>query len=169
MLKIGFRTPDELPWPLSRFFEDPVAADFMEGACVFENRSDVARGISELVKLFLGVDTTQGCLFRQAAGLLSTAMFKKPLSKIKTSGMYSFMYMYHRSAGRSIAPLRTSDRRKLKQRIVQEYGVSPELGDLLVPDGLMSQKIVTYTNIPGVSIRIISCFNRRIGAHPCTH
>ena len=73
------------------------------------------------------------------------------------------------SAGRPIAPLRTSDRRKLKQRIVQEYGVSPELGDLLVPDGLMSQKIVTYTNIPGVSIRIISSFNRRIGAHPCTH
>jgi translation initiation factor 2D len=61
------------------------------------------------------------------------------------------MNMYHRSAGRYAAPLRTSDRRKLKQRVVQEYGVAPELGDLLVPDGLMSQKVATYTNVPGVS------------------
>jgi translation initiation factor 2D len=70
------------------------------------------------------------------------------------------MHMYYRSAGRSIAPLRTSDRRKLKQRVVQEYGVAPELGDLLVPDGLMSQKVATCTNVPSVSIRIISRFNR---------
>ncbi|KIJ61221.1 hypothetical protein HYDPIDRAFT_177119 [Hydnomerulius pinastri MD-312] len=60
-------------------------------------------------------------------------MFKKPLSKFKTS-----------------APLRSSDRRKLKQRVVQAFGVSPEDGDLLVPDGLMSQKIVTYSDEPGV-------------------
>ncbi|KAF8556748.1 hypothetical protein OG21DRAFT_1408399 [Imleria badia] len=60
-------------------------------------------------------------------------MFKKPLSNIKTS-----------------APLRNSDRRKLKQRVIQAYGISPELGDLLVPDGLMSQKVVTYSNDPGV-------------------
>ncbi|KAF8438578.1 eukaryotic translation initiation factor SUI1 family protein [Boletus edulis BED1] len=60
-------------------------------------------------------------------------MFKKPLSSTKTS-----------------APLRSSDRRKLKQRVVQVYGISPELGDLLVPEGLMSQKVATYTNDPGV-------------------
>ncbi|KAG8215235.1 hypothetical protein J3R82DRAFT_8781 [Butyriboletus roseoflavus] len=60
-------------------------------------------------------------------------MFKKPLSNIKTS-----------------APLRSSDRRKLKQRVIQTYGISPELGDLLVPNGLMSQKVVTYTNDRGV-------------------
>ncbi|KAG6374045.1 hypothetical protein JVT61DRAFT_4685 [Boletus reticuloceps] len=60
-------------------------------------------------------------------------MFKKPLSSTKTS-----------------APLRSSDRRKLKQRVVQAYGISPELGDLLVPEGLMSQKVATYTNDPGV-------------------
>ncbi|KAF8130299.1 hypothetical protein EV363DRAFT_1399469 [Boletus edulis] len=60
-------------------------------------------------------------------------MFKKPLSSTKTS-----------------APLRSSDRRKLKQRVVQVYGISPELGDLLVPEGLMSQKVATYTKDPGV-------------------
>ncbi|KAH0833987.1 hypothetical protein J3R83DRAFT_11221 [Lanmaoa asiatica] len=44
----------------------------------------------------------------------------------------------------------SSDRRKLKQRVVQAYGIPPELGDLLVPDGLMSQKVATYTDDPGV-------------------
>jgi hypothetical protein len=78
------------------------------------------------------------CLFRQVAGLSPPpTMFKKPLSNIKTS-----------------APLRTSDRRKLRQRVVQTYGVSPELGDLLVPDGLMAQKVATYTNDPGVSLSV---------------
>ncbi|KAF9238328.1 hypothetical protein BU15DRAFT_47811 [Melanogaster broomeanus] len=60
-------------------------------------------------------------------------MFKKRLSNLKTS-----------------APLRSSDRRKLKQRVVQEFGVSPEVGDLLVPDGLMSLKVETHLNEPGV-------------------
>ncbi|KIM52296.1 hypothetical protein SCLCIDRAFT_18213 [Scleroderma citrinum Foug A] len=61
-------------------------------------------------------------------------MFKKPLSNLKTS-----------------APLRSSDRRKLKQRIIETYGVSSEIGDILVPEGLMSQKILTYTNERGVA------------------
>ncbi|KAF8556756.1 hypothetical protein OG21DRAFT_1495293 [Imleria badia] len=69
-------------------------------------------------------------------------MFKKPLSNIKTSGISLFISA--ESAGRSAAPLRSSDRRKLKQRVIQAYGISPELGDLLVPDGLMSQKVATY-------------------------
>lgn len=64
VLKIGFRTPDELPSPLSWFFEELAAADFMEDGCVFEKRSDVARGISAVLKLFqVGVSNIQGCLF----------------------------------------------------------------------------------------------------------
>ena len=40
---------------------------------------------------------------------------------------------------------------------MQTFGIeSPELGDLLVPDGLMSQKVATYANDPGVSTRMIS-------------
>ncbi|KAF7791573.1 hypothetical protein EIP86_002589 [Pleurotus ostreatoroseus] len=60
-------------------------------------------------------------------------MFKKPLGNLKTS-----------------APLRSSDRRKFKQRIVNDYGLSPEDGELLVPEGLLSQKFSTHVNEPGI-------------------
>ncbi|KAH9915323.1 uncharacterized protein B0H18DRAFT_886092 [Fomitopsis serialis] len=62
-------------------------------------------------------------------------MFKKPLSDLKT-----------------IAPLRTSDRRKLKQRVLETYShVKPEEGDVLVPEGLHHQKFATYADEPGVA------------------
>jgi translation initiation factor 2D len=62
-------------------------------------------------------------------------MFKKPLSNLKTS-----------------APLRSSDRRKLKQRVVSAYGISPEDGDVLVPDGILSVKFSTHVEEPGVRL-----------------
>lgn len=49
------------------------------------------------------------------------------------------------------APLRGSDRRKLKQRVVSEFNVSNEVGDLLIPEGIQSQKFSTHLNEPGVS------------------
>ncbi|KAI5984778.1 hypothetical protein EDC04DRAFT_2831662, partial [Pisolithus marmoratus] len=55
-------------------------------------------------------------------------VFKKPLSNLKTS-----------------APFRGSDRRKLKQRVIVAYNVSPEIGDILVPERLISQKFATNT------------------------
>ncbi|KAI6118492.1 hypothetical protein EDD16DRAFT_1480968 [Pisolithus croceorrhizus] len=61
-------------------------------------------------------------------------MFKKPLSNLKTS-----------------APLRSSDRRKLKQRVIATYNISPEIGDILVPEGLMSRRFATNTNEQGVA------------------
>lgn len=61
-------------------------------------------------------------------------MFKKPLSGLKTS-----------------APLRSSDRRKLKQKVVTTFGISTEEGDLLVPDGILSVKFNTHLDEPGVS------------------
>ncbi|KAI0656239.1 eukaryotic translation initiation factor SUI1 family protein [Cubamyces menziesii] len=62
-------------------------------------------------------------------------MFKKALADLKTS-----------------APLRSSDRRKLKQRVLQAYPIlQPEEGDLLVPDGLQSQKFNTHLEEPGVA------------------
>lgn len=61
-------------------------------------------------------------------------MFKKPLSHLKTS-----------------SPLRSSDCRKLRQRIVAAFGLTPEQGDVLVPDGTLSVKFSTYTNETGVS------------------
>ncbi|EGN94711.1 hypothetical protein SERLA73DRAFT_77454 [Serpula lacrymans var. lacrymans S7.3] len=61
-------------------------------------------------------------------------MFKKPLGNLKTS-----------------APLRSSDRRKLKQRVVQSFSLSAEEGDVLVPDGLLSVKFNTYSDDPGVA------------------
>lgn len=61
-------------------------------------------------------------------------MFKKPLGNLKTS-----------------APLRNSDRRKLKQHIIQAFSLDPDVGDDLVPDGLLSVKFKTHTNEPGVS------------------
>nr|VWO97767.1 Mixed-linked glucanase [Ganoderma boninense] len=44
-----------------------------------------------------------------------------------------------------------SDRRKLRQRVLQLYpGLPPEEGDNLVPDGLQSQKFSTHLEQPGV-------------------
>ncbi|TFY76449.1 hypothetical protein EWM64_g7560 [Hericium alpestre] len=61
-------------------------------------------------------------------------MFKKPLSDIKTS-----------------APLRGSDRRKLKQRVVETFALKDsEDGNLLVPEGLQSMKITTHARDPGI-------------------
>lgn len=61
-------------------------------------------------------------------------MFKKPLGNLKTS-----------------APLRNSDRRKLKQHIIQTFSLDPDVGEELVPDGLLSVKFKTHTDEPGVS------------------
>ncbi|THH17973.1 hypothetical protein EUX98_g9030 [Antrodiella citrinella] len=63
-------------------------------------------------------------------------MFKKPLSDLKTS-----------------APLRSSDRRKLKQRIIDTHALTPEIGELLVPDGLLAQKFSTHLDEPGQVIQ----------------
>ena len=62
-------------------------------------------------------------------------MFKKPLGGLKTS-----------------APLRSSDRRRLKQRVVESFHTSSEDGDLLVPDGILSVKFSTHLNEPGVRL-----------------
>ncbi|THH29303.1 hypothetical protein EUX98_g4892 [Antrodiella citrinella] len=59
-------------------------------------------------------------------------MFKKPLSDLKTS-----------------APLRSLDRRKLQQRVVNAHALTPEIGELLVPDGLLVQKFSTHLDEPG--------------------
>ncbi|KAJ2921757.1 hypothetical protein H1R20_g15343, partial [Candolleomyces eurysporus] len=61
-------------------------------------------------------------------------MFKKPLSSLKTS-----------------SALRSSDRRKLKQRVTSAFNLSPEDGDLLVPDGIESVKFGTHLEEPGVA------------------
>ncbi|KIY73343.1 hypothetical protein CYLTODRAFT_342432 [Cylindrobasidium torrendii FP15055 ss-10] len=60
-------------------------------------------------------------------------MFKKPLSNLKSS-----------------SPLRSSDRRKLKQRVVTVYSLPAEDGDLVVPEGILTAKFITHTDLPGV-------------------
>jgi translation initiation factor 2D len=62
-------------------------------------------------------------------------MFKKPLSNLKTS-----------------APLRSSDRRKLKQRVITAFNLQAEDGDVLVPDGIESVKFSTHLEEPGVRL-----------------
>ena len=90
-------------------------------------------------------------------------MFKKPLGNLKTSGQHSSLgslYVLTRFA----APLRSSDRRKLRQRVVQDFGVQPDDGDLLVPEGLQSQKFATHVNELGVRSLpsyIVAIWNRR--------
>ncbi|KAL5478889.1 hypothetical protein ACEPAI_2166 [Sanghuangporus weigelae] len=64
-------------------------------------------------------------------------MFKKQLADLKTS-----------------ATLKNSDRKKLRQRVLQEYfdsAESTEVGDLLVPDGLQSVKFTTSGGEPGLA------------------
>ncbi|KAK0209037.1 eukaryotic translation initiation factor SUI1 family protein [Desarmillaria ectypa] len=61
-------------------------------------------------------------------------MFKKSLGGLKNS-----------------APIRSSDRRKFKQRVVTAFSVSPEDGDLLVPEGILTAKFSTHLDLPGVA------------------
>ncbi|KAK7676959.1 hypothetical protein QCA50_020077 [Cerrena zonata] len=61
-------------------------------------------------------------------------MFKKPLADLKTT-----------------APIRTSERRKLRLRVIETYSLPVELGDLLVPEGLLSQKFSTHVDEHGVA------------------
>ncbi|KAJ2921759.1 hypothetical protein H1R20_g15340, partial [Candolleomyces eurysporus] len=61
-------------------------------------------------------------------------MFKKPLSNLK-----------------SLSALRSSDRRKLKQRVMSAFNLSPEDGDLLVPDGIESVKFKSHLEELGVA------------------
>ncbi|KAK7470327.1 hypothetical protein VKT23_001758 [Stygiomarasmius scandens] len=61
-------------------------------------------------------------------------MFKKPLHNLKTS-----------------APLRSSDRRKLKQRVINSFSISAEDADVLVPDGILSIKFSTHLDEHGVA------------------
>ncbi|KAF8153971.1 hypothetical protein B0H34DRAFT_719823 [Crassisporium funariophilum] len=61
-------------------------------------------------------------------------MFKKSLANLKTS-----------------APLRSSDRRKLKQRAITAFGFTSEEGDILVPEGILSVKFNTHLDEPGVA------------------
>ncbi|KAF9256200.1 eukaryotic translation initiation factor SUI1 family protein [Marasmius fiardii PR-910] len=61
-------------------------------------------------------------------------MFKKPLGNLKTS-----------------APLRNSDRKKLKQRVVSSFSIQNEDADVLVPEGILSVKFSTHLNERGVA------------------
>ena len=81
-------------------------------------------------------------------------MFKKALADLKTSGKHGFrisceccsLYYRHHPA-----PLRGSDRKKLKLRVLQTYpAIEASDGDLLVPDGLQAQKFSTHHEKPGV-------------------
>ncbi|KAF8519390.1 hypothetical protein BU17DRAFT_90099 [Hysterangium stoloniferum] len=60
--------------------------------------------------------------------------FKKPFHDVKTS-----------------APLRSSDRRKLKQRVVETFSLNPEDGDIMLPESTMSLKFGTHVDEPGVA------------------
>ena len=73
-------------------------------------------------------------LISGASSSTLTVMFKKPLSNLKTT-----------------APLRSSDRKKLRQRVVAAFKLTPEDGDNLVPEGVLSIKFSSYSDEPGVS------------------
>jgi hypothetical protein len=49
-----------------------------------------------------------------------------------------------------LAPLRSSDRRKLKQRVIETFALEAEAGDLFVPDPIFSFKFNTHLDEPGV-------------------
>lgn len=64
-----------------------------------------------------------------------------------------------------VAPLRSSDRRKLRQRVLQSYPrLPPEEGDSLVPDGLQLQKFSTHLEEPGVRLCEPFASHRRFDA-----
>ena len=59
------------------------------------------------------------------------------------------------------APLRSSDRKKLRQRVIQAFSLSPEIGELLVPEGLLSVKYTSHSRVPGVREFPVTRFDPR--------
>jgi translation initiation factor 2D len=51
-----------------------------------------------------------------------------------------------------LAPLRSSERRKLRTRTAERFQLASEIADNLVPDGLLSQRFSAYNGEPGVSV-----------------
>jgi hypothetical protein len=51
-----------------------------------------------------------------------------------------------------LAPLRSSERRKLRTRTAERFQLTSEIADNLVPDGLLSQRFIAYNGEPGVSV-----------------
>jgi len=167
-LNIGLRTPDDVPsfavWFLD---EDAAAADFIDGLWAREKRSDVARGILDCSG-FERCKKMQNYLIRTESHARGRLLFRR-LGKSWTS----FKTKYHvqetigkfKDFGCALglpfselartnhrqAPLRSSDRRKLKQRVTQTFSLDPDVGEDLVPDGLLSVKFKTHTHDPGVS------------------
>lgn len=84
-----------------------------------------------------------------------STMFKKPLGDAKTSGISIFKRCIDRhliTNPSPLAPLRSSERRKLRARIAERFQLAPDIADNLVPDGLLSQKFSAYNGEPGVSV-----------------
>ena len=50
------------------------------------------------------------------------------------------------------APLRSSERRKLRARMTERFQLAPEAVDTLVPEGLLAQKFSAYNGEPGVRV-----------------
>lgn len=95
------------------------------------------------------------------------SMFKKPTQDLKTSGWFipsvcSWMLSAY------TAPLRNSDRKKFRQKVLQQFSIAPrieaaaeanseskgekepDIGDILVPDGILSVKFRSHLDEPGV-------------------
>jgi hypothetical protein len=51
-----------------------------------------------------------------------------------------------------VAPLRSSERRKLRTRTAERFQLDSEIANNLVPDGLLSQRFSAYNGEPGVSV-----------------
>jgi len=62
------------------------------------------------------------------------------------------------------APLRSSERRRIRVRTAERFHLAPEIAEQLVPDVFLSQKFTAYNSEPGVG----SSFRcpRRWGAPP---
>jgi len=89
--------------------------------------------------------------------IVPASMFKKSLGSLKTSGNYfrgnlTRLFKCNLNSFIGTAPLRSSDRRKLKQRVVQLFPEIPPEDEQLVPDGLLSVKFSTHLEEPGVSV-----------------
>ena len=83
-------------------------------------------------------------------------MFKKPLHDLKTSGK-SHTQNTDPILTSNPAPLKSSERRKLRQRVVDSYQLdlaSPgnlDIADVLVPEGILMAKFSTHHDDHGVS------------------
>ena len=81
-------------------------------------------------------------------------MFRKPFTDFNSGGFGAFAKRMSLAVSLSlvsVVPLRASNRGRLMKIVVDEFSITPEVSELVVPEGLFSASFESHARVPGVS------------------